>query len=377
MMHQGIRFGRKVIVAGVLSLLLQVLSLHFAKAQSGIPQEGGSPSGFYTVAGQVLDLFKNRDIVAIDEGHHQSKVFHEFLQVLIAHRDFPRRVNDVVVEFGNARYQPVMDDYLAGKLVPDTLLAACWRETTQVLVWDNPVYAGFFKSIRDLNKGLPANRRIRVLLGDPPIDWTKVHTTQDWVSSSPRDRFPYDLIVNHVLQRKRKALVIYGGFHLYRKDIMYNFQAVDSSKEKLGVLLARRIPVNYAVVWTRINEKDSLVNKVFNGAQPQCMLTRTPAIDTIPFSRLLDFQVPRFYEKDGKRLPLESGKYVEAPVGQVVDALLWLAPLDRLTQTDTPSPEWFGGRAYTLELVRRCKILHHPDLPRFLELMQVDAAGEQ
>ncbi len=43
-----------------------------------------------------------------------------------------------------------------------------WRNHTNPIVFDSPVIEQFFKTIREVNQGLPEGKRLRVLLGDPP-----------------------------------------------------------------------------------------------------------------------------------------------------------------------------------------------------------------
>jgi hypothetical protein len=49
-------------------------------------------------------------------------------------------------------------------------------------------YHGLFATIRSVNQGFPKDRRLRVLCGDPPIDWTGVETRDDiahsWASAT-------------------------------------------------------------------------------------------------------------------------------------------------------------------------------------------------
>ena len=46
---------------------------------------------------------------------------------LIRDARFPRAVNDVDVQFGNARYQNVMDRFMAGENIPDDSLRQVWQ----------------------------------------------------------------------------------------------------------------------------------------------------------------------------------------------------------------------------------------------------------
>src|SRR5262245_16843665 len=59
----------------------------------------------------ILDAFDRFPLVALGE-HHQLQEFHDVLSALVFHPEFPDKVNDVVVEFGNARYQDVADRFV-------------------------------------------------------------------------------------------------------------------------------------------------------------------------------------------------------------------------------------------------------------------------
>jgi hypothetical protein len=95
-----------------------------------------------------------------------------------------------------------------------------WRTAVGgITEWDAPVYAQFFRTVRAVNWMLPPQRRIRVLLGDPPIDWSRVHGIVDagYVLSflAQRDAH-YAVVEREVVQKGRQALLIAGNDHLLR-----------------------------------------------------------------------------------------------------------------------------------------------------------------
>jgi hypothetical protein len=48
-------------------------------------------------------------------------------------------MNDIVVEFGNSRYQDVMDRFVRGEDVPHAQLQPVWQNTAQAHeIWDVP-----------------------------------------------------------------------------------------------------------------------------------------------------------------------------------------------------------------------------------------------
>ena len=99
----------------------------------------------------------------------------------------PDKVNDVVIEFGNPLYQSTLDSYIAGEEVPFEQVSLVWRNTVKVGSWDSPIYQHFLEAVRRVNKGLPADRKLRVVAGDSAIDWKKVHSRSDWGRFLPND----------------------------------------------------------------------------------------------------------------------------------------------------------------------------------------------
>jgi hypothetical protein len=162
----------------------------------------------------VLDLFQQYSVVALSEGPHNNQKGHELRMALVRDPRFGRLVNDVVVEFGNSRYQTVMDRFIAGEDVPFQELRQVWENTTiRGTLWDSPIYYEFFVAIRDVNRSTGSH--IRVLLGDPPIDWALIRSADQINAYYPqRSSHAATVIQQEVLNKNRRALVIYGAGHL-------------------------------------------------------------------------------------------------------------------------------------------------------------------
>lgn len=132
-------------------------------------------------------------------------------------QDLPGRVNDIVVEFGNARYQDAIDRYISGENVPIEQAQMAWRDTVGALGPVSPVYGDFYAAVRAANLKLPKKRRLRVLLGDPPIDWSDVRSREDIALYLPfRDEFYASVVRYQVLAKARRALLITGEGHVRR-----------------------------------------------------------------------------------------------------------------------------------------------------------------
>jgi hypothetical protein len=169
----------------------------------------------------IVEAFRSHAVVALGNvefrGNEQA---HAFQVALIRDARFTAMANDILVEFGNSRYQDIVDRFIRGESVPYDSLRRVWQNTTQVeYEWDLPIYEDFFRAVRAVNASLPPTRQLRVLLGDPPSDWEHVHSLQDLKQAmGDRDAYAVDVLRREVLAKKRRALVIYGGQHLIRRN---------------------------------------------------------------------------------------------------------------------------------------------------------------
>ena len=171
----------------------------------------------------VVALFRQTPLVAIGEAHGLNEL-HTFFRTLIADPAFGRTVQDIVVEFGNAKYQAVADAFvLDQRVVTLAELRQVWRNTTQSAynTWDAPIYEQFFRAVRAANQLRPAHQApVRVLLGDPPIDWNAVHSMQDYAAFTDRDGFYAQTVLKQVLARHHHAMLLAGAFHVLRSSPM-------------------------------------------------------------------------------------------------------------------------------------------------------------
>ena len=70
----------------------------------------------------ILNAFRTHPIIALSEGQHWNEQGHAFRASLLRDPRLSKVVNDIVVEFGDAGYQGIIDRYIAGSDVP---LAIC------------------------------------------------------------------------------------------------------------------------------------------------------------------------------------------------------------------------------------------------------------
>ena len=140
----------------------------------------------------------------------------DFYAALVSNPRFARDVGNVVVEFGGAAHQDILDRYLNGADVAFSDLRKVW---TDVVGFDFPTalgYVNFFAQVRAVNLRLQPTQRIRVWLGEPPIDWSRIKTDADFRPLlNQRDPYAAKIIEQQILEKRKKALVVYGDLHLY------------------------------------------------------------------------------------------------------------------------------------------------------------------
>ncbi|HWQ57171.1 MAG TPA: hypothetical protein VN442_26020 [Bryobacteraceae bacterium] len=165
----------------------------------------------------VLRAFEGADLVCLGDVHELQEVG-DFLSALVRDPGFSGTVNDIVVECGNSAYQEIADRFTAGRDVPPSDLLPIWRDTTQPGAWDSPIYGQLFVRVREVNRDLTPERRIRVLLGDPPIHWDRVNTAAELAPfAALREAHMAAVIETQVLRKGRKALFWAGSSHVVRK----------------------------------------------------------------------------------------------------------------------------------------------------------------
>jgi hypothetical protein len=298
---------------------------------------------------ELIKAFDRFPLVALGEVH-QSQTEHEFIAALIKHPAFANKVNDIVVEFGNAMYQPIMDRYIAGETVARTDLRQVWRNTTQpMMILDSPIYERFFGVVRAVNQNLPKQKQLRVLLGDPPIDWDAIKSRADLKPSMfDRDGHFVSVVENEVLAKGRKALLISGTGHLIR-CCLSEVQGVTASVEK-----AHPGAVYVVMPHQGFGERnEELEKRLASWPNPGLAHVKNTWLGDLspgvgyPVSSSIMILLP-----DGGRVPYSS-KFKGMKFQDMTDAYLYIGPKDSVIIDDTIPPEVQRDEEYQRELQRR------------------------
>jgi hypothetical protein len=268
----------------------------------------------------VINALRANQLVAISDPHG-SATMQAFIRQLIADPRFAGLVDDLVLEIGNARYQPLVDDYVTGKAIEESELAEAWLNTTVA----NQISADveWFRLVRQINRTRPAARPMRILLGDPPIDWTKVQTREDhfkWLAQ--RDSFPAALIQTEVIAKERRALIVYGHLHYQRRQMATNFFMDDWRTQTIVSLIERAGPARVFTVWTLEDQLTGAFPEAKSWPRPAFAAVRGTSLGRLDIARLFPNR-PRMQVVDGAMKPLAADAWLPLPVEQQLDAVIY------------------------------------------------------
>ena len=164
----------------------------------------------------ILAAFDTYDLVGMPAGHG-LKDLDDLILTLVRDPAFPKKVNDIEIECGNSLYQDVLDRYTSGADVPFREVQKVWRNTSQPQCGLSGFDEQLVALVRAINRKLPREKALRVLGGDPPLDWDQIKTAEDLhkaVLALRRDTSIASVIEKEVLAKHRKALMLMGSYHL-------------------------------------------------------------------------------------------------------------------------------------------------------------------
>jgi hypothetical protein len=166
----------------------------------------------------VLQAFQSHDIVMLGETHGNKQEY-EWLRSLVATPEFADRVDDIVLEMGNSLYQDSVDQYVSGEDIPLEQVQKAWRNTVGMIGPQSPVVPGLYQAVRETNMKRRGKHQMRILCGDPSMDWDKVKNMHDVIPYlSRREDWYAQVVQKDVLAKHHRALLIMGGMHFLRNS---------------------------------------------------------------------------------------------------------------------------------------------------------------
>jgi hypothetical protein len=186
-----------------------------------------------------------------------------------------------------------------------------------------------FEAVRAVNVSRPRERQLRVLLGDPPIDWDAVKTPADhqkWLAM--RDSYPAALIQVEVLAKRRRALVIYGQGHTARKQLASNYEMEDWREQTLVSNLERATSTKVFSVW-HATELEKLQPDASSWPVPSLTLVRGTTLGALDFAVFAGGarlgSSARFNVRNDTIVPVPRDQWRTLPMEEQYDAVLHLS----------------------------------------------------
>ena len=335
-------------------------------AQVQAPKLTGSDPKPQDAERSLLAAFDRYEVVGMSAAHG-NKDLDDFILHLLRNPAFPKKVNVIAVECGNALYQPTLERYIAGGDVPLQDARKVWRNTTQSMCGLSGFYEQFFPLVRRINQTLPLEQKIRVLACDSPIDWNAIKTPADYGRGQylrGRDASIASVMETEVLAKHRKA-----------PDAVWHGAICITWEIRVSVCMRRTYPNVTLVVadHTGFGNQSPLeqYNKAFEArlvAWPVPSLVAdihgtwlADLLDMTHTTGNVFFGIP----ESGGAIPVgpapARGNFsgtpeeAEAPLSKMVDAYLYLGPRDLLLHEPAPA-EILMDKQYMAELQRRAAI---------------------
>jgi hypothetical protein len=115
----------------------------------------------------ILDLFKNYDIVILQETYHGESTQWDMIFDIVSDSVFINSVGNIFTEYGSAIHQNKIDTFLNTVFLSDTILE---QETACLMNYMSGGFYYFIKNLNILNSKLPDTLKIREHYTDV-IDW--------------------------------------------------------------------------------------------------------------------------------------------------------------------------------------------------------------
>jgi hypothetical protein len=312
-----------------IAILLAIMSIK-SSAQNQISNPESSVTIPQPAVNAILSAFDKYEVVAMPAAHG-LKDLDDVIFSLVRNPQFPNKVNDIEMECGNSLYQPVLDRYIAGENVPFTEVRKVWRNTTQPMCGLSGFVEQFYPLVRAINQKLPPAKRLRVLAADPRIDWDQVKTFQDILKYPDRDASIASIMEKEVLAKHRKALMLFGTFHLMHEIDDTAMSTYEKDYPNLTFVIS-----DLGVYDT--NGPVASISPFAMWPNPSIVLTKGTWLGALSLSDI--FPPGIWFDRDCNvhiALVPKLQKQVQKPLEHFIDAFLYLGPQELRLKEPIPA----------------------------------------
>jgi hypothetical protein len=291
----------------------------------------------------IVNAFETHDIVMFGE-IHGNKEEYEWLRTLVSTPEFADRVDDIVMEMGNSLYQKSVDRYVSGENVPQEQVQKAWLNTVGVVGPPSPVTASLYEAVRVENLKRKGKHQMRILCGDPYIDWEKITASADLRPfMANRDQWFTQVVKDEVITKHHRALLIMGWGHFARVLPFPRKFSIEQELQAGGaktyvIVVATNTPGGY----------DDHDPRFDSWPAPIIVSLAGNWVGDLPAAPMLTGGGANGYQW----MNSPSGNTSPVKLKEQADAILYLGPRDSLTNVNMTKAE-LAGTPYQKEIERR------------------------
>lgn len=180
----------------------------------------------------LLEMLSTHKVVVNGE-YHRRKVSWDMLKRLIAMPKFPKKVGYVFMELPSW-HQPTMDTFMNSDTLNPNLIIQIFQDEQLNGWWDRGEYE-FLCELWKINKKLPRNKKIKVVLADYQIPYSKITKREEAKELDDRNSHMANVVVNTMKQstERRNGLFVVGCAHAYKSNQAGFASAAHAQKPQL------------------------------------------------------------------------------------------------------------------------------------------------
>jgi hypothetical protein len=214
-------------------------------------------------------------------------------------------------------------------------------------------YEQLFPLVRSLNQHLPAASRLRVVAADPPIDWNKIRSYDDLRPFFDRDGSIASVMEREVLSKHRKALMLFGIFHLLHGGGPGEGDAVTRYERYYP---GRTFVIAGGFGYYGANGESLADMNAPGGVWPSLVRTKNSRLGSLGLD---SFFASPIWTDDACNVSEAFGSNSSKAIADQLDAFLYLGPQRSLLTEPLPA-DIALDRTYRSEWLRRMKLVGLP-----------------
>ena len=180
----------------------------------------------------LLEMLNTHKLV-INGENHRRKVSWDMLMRLISLPDFADRVGRIFMELPSW-HQSTMDNFMSSDTLNNNLIFQIFQDEQINGWWDRGEYE-FLCKLWELNHSLPDDKKIRVVLADYQIPYSRITRREETRTMEDRNTHMANIVVSNIRNSSdsRNNLFLVGCGHAYRSNQAGYASAADGKESEL------------------------------------------------------------------------------------------------------------------------------------------------